>query len=99
MWTAALAASTSDAVAQWLAKHKPDSVDILKDDKYGLFRGVGPAKDVRSISWTRRGWRDTAMEVLFTSWLFHTDALASPPPFDWKALESEFTLAPLPLVG
>jgi hypothetical protein len=98
-WTAELAVATSTVVAKWIDSHKPESVLIVTDDKYGRFRVVGPTKALRSVSWTRRGWKEAAMEVLHTSWLFHTDALGSAPPFDWAALQQEFSASPGFAVG
>ena len=59
-----------------------------------LQRGVGgvisPSLEWKSISWTKRGFQNAALEVIYIAWEFHTHATGLESPFDIKELALRF---------
>jgi len=88
-WVAAPDAQVND-VTEWINKHMPDFVHIHTDEVAGRWRVIGPELNIKSIAWTKRGWKDAAMETLYRAWQFHTDHTGNDCPFGIDALEHEF---------
>ena len=78
------------AVSQWIEKHAPPSVKIERDDYNGRWRVISANLDWRSISWTKRGYKKAAFEVLSQAWAYHKDYTSVGPPYDVAALEAEW---------
>ena len=72
--------SNSAAVSQWIDKHAPSSVKIECDDYNGRWRVISANLDWRSISWTKRGYKKAAFEVLSQAWAYHQDYTGVGPP-------------------
>ena len=82
--------SNTAAVSQWIEKHAPSSVKIECDDYNGRWRVISANLDWRSISWTKRGYKKAAFEVLCQAWTYHQDYGGVGPPYDIAALEAEW---------
>lgn len=82
--------SNTAAVSQWIEKHAPPSVKIECDDYNGRWRVISANLDWRSISWTKRGYKKAAFEVLSQAWAYHKDYTSVGPPYDVAALEAEW---------
>ena len=82
--------SNTAAVSQWIEKHAPPSVKIECDDYNGRWRVISANLDWRSISWTKRGYKKAAFEVLSQAWAYHQDYTGVGPPYDVAALEAEW---------
>ena len=78
------------AVSKWIEKHAPPSVKIECDDYNGRWRVISANLDWRSISWTKRGYKKAAFEVLCQAWAYHQDYTGVGPPYDVAALEAEW---------
>ena len=78
------------AISQWIDEHKGPSTTIQCDDYNGRWRVIAANLQWRSISWTKRGFENAALEVLHQSWEFHTDHTGHEAPFDLDALAQRY---------
>ena len=69
----------------------PETAAIKVDDYNGRYRVLGPvSRQNKSVSWTQRGWRQTAIECLYWAWRFHGDHKGQACPVDLRKLAEEF---------
>lgn len=85
--------SSSSSVTAWIVKHAPSSANVICDDYNGRWRVISQNLDWRSISWTKRGYRKAAFEVLHQAWLYHKDFTGQGAPYDIASLEQEWVTA------
>ena len=78
-------------VTRWLEKYKPPTVAIVEDDYNGRWRVISEDSSWRSISWTKRGFRTAALEVLRFAWTLEFATTGDVPDFDMDLLERELT--------
>jgi hypothetical protein len=77
-------------VSAWIKRHIPETVDIVTDESHGRWQLIPSTLKPKCISWTRRGWRAAAFEVIHQAWNFHQDGSSHPPPFDINLLSAEY---------
>jgi len=80
----------SNKVGEWICKHLAPGVQLKIDDYNGRFRMIAEDLSWKSVSWTKRGWQQTAAEVLYWGWKFHQDCHGVPPPYSLEAPLTQF---------
>ena len=80
----------SGKVGEWISKHVAPGVQLKIDDYDGRFRVTAEDLWWESVSWTKRGWQQTAAEVLYRGWKFHQDCHGAPPPYSVEAFSTRF---------
>jgi len=78
------------AITKWIIDHTPTSVTIVCDDYNGRWRVISADLNWRSVSWTKRGFQNAALEVVHQAWLYECDSTGRSAPFDLGELESRF---------
>ena len=78
---------TIAAISQCMDEDKGPSTKVQCDDSW---RVIAANLLWRSISWTKRGFENTALEVVHHSWAFHTDHAVHEAPFDLDALTTRY---------
>ena len=89
-WLPAKEELKSSTVGEWLLKHLAPGVELNIDDYNGRFRVIGEDLSWKSVSWTKRGWQQTAAEALWWGWRFHHDCRGVPPPYSLEELLAQF---------
>ncbi len=82
--------SSTAAITAWIEKHAPSSTKIDCDDYNGRWRVISANLDWRPISWTKRGYRKAAFEVLSQAWQYHKDYTSQDATYDVAAIENEW---------
>jgi len=77
-------------VADWIHNHVPPVIKVYTDEIAGRFRVVGPDLNIKSVAWTKRGFKAAAMETIHSAWEFYTDHTSHECPFSVDALRKEF---------
>jgi hypothetical protein len=89
-WLPSKDESATRKIHEWINKYTPADIVIQCDDYNGRWRVISPLKEWRSISWTNRGHKAAAMEVVHQAWLYEKDWSGKAPGFDLKELATNF---------
>ena len=80
----------SSKVGDWICKYLAPSVQLNIDDYNGRCRVFAEDLSWKSVSWTKRGWKQSAAEVVYWGWKFHQDCHGVPPPYSLETLLTQF---------
>ena len=89
-WLPGKDAKNTRKITDWILQHSPPSVSVVCDDLNGRWRVISENLDVRSISWTKRGYEKAALEVIHQAWEYHKDFRGLAAPFDVDELKKRF---------
>ena len=89
-WLPDMDKGTTGKIFEWILKHTPSDIDIQCDDYNGRWRVISPLNLWRSVSWTKRGHKVAAMEVVHQAWLYEKDWSGHSAPFDLEELAKNF---------
>ena len=86
-----LPSAMADEVHAWMGPYLPEEtwVSVLLDQYNGRWRVINFDCQWRSISYTKRGFRSAAFEVLHQSWKYYEEATGLRAPFIIDELVSE----------
>ena len=82
--------ATAGKVVKWIETLAPETIDFETDEYNGRWRVCSQDLNLKSISWTKRGWEAAACETLYWAWKFHTDESGEECPFNLKEFEKRF---------
>lgn len=81
--------------AKHVEDHMPPSTRLFTDEDNGRFRVITEDYEMKSVSWTRRGFGQAAAEAISVAWGFHMDKYpGQAPPFDLNDLAAQFVADP-----
>ena len=80
-------------VTAWIGRHMPADVKLVEDDYNGRWRVIAPDGQWKSISWTKRGYKEASALTLSKAWEFQEDHCGMGPPWSLNLLMASFTEA------
>ena len=72
---------------------------IVCDDYNGRWRVISPSMEWKSISWTKRGYQNAALEATHQSWVYYQDATGHTAPFSLTELRERYSDAAPVAIG
>ena len=90
-WKASPSAKV-ESVFSYIQKYAPpeDHVHILLDTYNGRFRIINSSLQWKSISYTKRGFKEASAEVLHQAWSYYQEETGLQPPFPLTELVADF---------
>lgn len=89
-WLPEKDATKTEKIHEWIKKHISSNISVQVDDYNGRWRVIAPTDDWKSISWTKRGHKKAAMEVIHQAWVYENDFTGQKPPFSLDDLAATF---------
>ena len=89
-WLPSQDTAATSVITDWIVKHIPKEVLIQCDDYNGRWRVIAPTLELKSISWTKRGYEKAALEVIHQAWEYSRDWNGLSAPFSMQELETRF---------